>query len=133
MSRPDVVTRLTASPVSPPPNQPGLRPGSDSGNGGKNRSAPGSPTRRVGVGTVSLPPVALPPTDGGKVDVMEMDLDTYYRGLAAERLQRLSDGLFETAREAEQADAQEAAWRLASVATQLLDMGIEVAQPGSMR
>lgn len=64
---------------------------------------------------------------------MEMDLDTYYRGLAAERLQRLSDGLFQTAREAEQADAQEAAWRLASVATQLLDMGIEVAQPGSVR
>lgn len=60
-----------------------------------------------------------------------MDLDTYYRSFAAEHLQQVSDGLFETAREAEQAGADDAAWRLASLATQLLDMALEVGQPAA--
>lgn len=56
---------------------------------------------------------------------MEMNLDTYYRGLAAERLQELGDRLLELSREAERAEAHDAAWHLADLSTQLLDMGLE--------
>lgn len=57
---------------------------------------------------------------------MAMNLDAYYRGLAAERLQRLGDELLALSREAAEADADAAAWRLSSLATELLDLGIEV-------
>lgn len=57
---------------------------------------------------------------------MSINLDAYYRGLAAERLQRLGDELLGLSREAAEADAHAAAWRLSSLATQLLDLGIEV-------
>lgn len=55
-----------------------------------------------------------------------MNLDVYYRGLAAEELQALADRMLELSREAEQADAHEAAWHLADVSTQLLDIGLAV-------
>lgn len=63
---------------------------------------------------------------GCKGDDMQMNLNTYYRGLAAERLQELGDRLFELSREAEQADAHDAAWQLADLSTQLLDMGLSI-------
>lgn len=53
---------------------------------------------------------------------MAMNLDAYYRGLAAERVQQLSDEFLSLSREAAEADADSAAWRLSSLATQLLDM-----------
>ncbi len=55
-----------------------------------------------------------------------INLDAYYRGLAAERLQELGDAMLALSREAEAADAHDAAWHLADVATQLLDMGLEM-------
>lgn len=55
---------------------------------------------------------------------MNINLDTYYRGLAAERLQELGDRMMDLSREAERADAHDAAWHLADVSTQLLDMGV---------
>lgn len=58
---------------------------------------------------------------------MSMNLDTYYRGLAAQRLQRMADELLTLSREAEQADAHDAAFHLADLSTQLLDMGIDMA------
>ena len=58
---------------------------------------------------------------------MSMNLDAYYRGLAAEELQRLGDRLLQLSREAETADAHEAAWRLADASTQLLDLGLALA------
>ena len=57
---------------------------------------------------------------------MDINLDTYYRGLAAERLQELGDRLLELSGEAGRAEAHEAAWQLADLATQLLDLGLEV-------
>lgn len=57
---------------------------------------------------------------------MDINLDAYYRGLAGERLQELGDRLFALSREAEQADAHDAALHLSDIATQLLDMGLEV-------
>jgi hypothetical protein len=57
---------------------------------------------------------------------MAINLDVYYRGLAAERLQELADRMLQLSREAEQAGAHDAAWHLADVSTQLLDMGIAV-------
>ena len=57
---------------------------------------------------------------------MSINLDAYYRGLAAERLQELGDRLLTLSREAEQADAHDAAWHLADLSTQLLDMGLAV-------
>lgn len=57
---------------------------------------------------------------------MSINLDAYYRGLAAERLQRLGDELLSLSREASEAKADAAAWRLASLATELLDLGLEV-------
>lgn len=57
---------------------------------------------------------------------MSINLDAYYRGLAAERLQELADNLLHLSREAERADAHDAAWHLADLSTQLLDMGLAV-------
>jgi signal transduction histidine kinase len=60
---------------------------------------------------------------------MSINLDTYYRGLAAQRLQQLADELLSLSREAEQADAHDAAFHLADLSTQLLDMGVEATRP----
>ncbi|MEX0658609.1 MAG: hypothetical protein WD080_05705 [Egibacteraceae bacterium] len=57
---------------------------------------------------------------------MDINLDTYYRGLAAERLQELSDRLLAMSREATAAEAEAAAWQLSDLATQLLDMGLDI-------
>lgn len=57
---------------------------------------------------------------------MSINLDVYYRHLAAERLQELGDRMLALSREAENAEAHDAAWHLADVATQLLDMGVEM-------
>jgi hypothetical protein len=57
---------------------------------------------------------------------MSINLDAYYRGLAAERLQELADNLLHLSGEAERADAHDAAWHLADLSTQLLDMGLAV-------
>jgi hypothetical protein len=57
---------------------------------------------------------------------MAINLDAYYRGLAAEQLQELGDRLLGLSREAEKADAHDAAWHLADLSTQLLDMGMAV-------
>lgn len=57
---------------------------------------------------------------------MTMNLDAYYRGLAAQRLQELSDHLLAMSREAERAEAHDAAWNLADLSTQLLDLGLGV-------
>lgn len=57
---------------------------------------------------------------------MDINLDTYYRGLAGERLQELGDRMLELSREAESAEAHNAAMHLADLATQLLDMGLDV-------
>lgn len=57
---------------------------------------------------------------------MNINLDHYYRGLAAARLQELADQLLSLAREAEEALAHDAAWRLADVSTQLLDLGLSI-------
>lgn len=67
---------------------------------------------------------------------MSINLDAYYRGLAAERLQELADSLLHLSREAERAEAHDAAWHLADLATQLLDMGIDLGgdrHPGAAR
>jgi hypothetical protein len=55
---------------------------------------------------------------------MSINLDTYYRGLAAQRLQELADNMLRLSSEAERADAHDAAWHLADLSTQLLDMGV---------
>jgi hypothetical protein len=57
---------------------------------------------------------------------MSINLDTYYRGLAAQRLQELADSLLSLSSEAERADAHDAAWHLADLSTQLLDLGVAV-------
>ena len=57
---------------------------------------------------------------------MSINLDAYYRGLAAEQLQELGDRLLTLSREAEKADAHDAAWHLADLSTQLLEMGLDV-------
>lgn len=57
---------------------------------------------------------------------MDINLDIYYRGLAAERLQELADRMLALSREAETADAHDAAMHLADLSTQLLDMGLDV-------
>ena len=57
---------------------------------------------------------------------MSINLDAYYRGLAAQQLQELGDGLLQLSREAERADAHDAAWHLADLSTQLLEMGLDV-------
>jgi hypothetical protein len=58
---------------------------------------------------------------------MAIDIDVYYRGLAAERLREMGDRLLGLSREAEQANAHSAALHLADVATQLEDMAREAA------
>ena len=57
---------------------------------------------------------------------MAINLDSYYRGLAAEQLQALGDQLLTLSKEAEGADAHDAAWHLADLSTQLLEMGLSV-------
>ena len=57
---------------------------------------------------------------------MSINLDAYYRGLAGEKLQALGDELLVLAREAEQADAHDAALHLSDLSTQLLDLGVSV-------
>ena len=58
---------------------------------------------------------------------MSINLDAYYRGLAAEQLQELGDRLLTLSREAEEAKAHDAAWHLSDLSTQLLEMGLDVA------
>lgn len=53
---------------------------------------------------------------------MGMDIDVYYRGLAAERLREMGDRMMGLSREAEQANAHSAAMHMADIATQLEDM-----------
>jgi hypothetical protein len=57
---------------------------------------------------------------------MTVNLDAYYRGLAAEELQQLGDRLMLLSGEAEAAGASDAAWHLSELATELLDMGLGV-------
>ncbi|MBW3606170.1 MAG: hypothetical protein KY460_14965 [Actinobacteria bacterium] len=56
---------------------------------------------------------------------MAIDINTYFRGLAAERLRELGDTMLELSREAEQANAHLAAMHLADIATQLEDIARE--------
>ncbi len=67
-------------------------------------------------------------------DPHAMNLDAYYRGLGAERVQALGDELVGLSQQAEQAEAHQAALHLADVATQLLEIGValsgEAADPG---
>lgn len=56
---------------------------------------------------------------------MAIDIDVYYRGLAAERLTEMGDVMLGLSREAEQADAHSAAMHLADIATQLADIARE--------
>jgi hypothetical protein len=58
---------------------------------------------------------------------MAIDIDVYYRGLAAERLHVMGDQMLRLSREAEQANAHSAALHLADIATQLEDMAREAA------
>lgn len=60
---------------------------------------------------------------------MAIDIDIYYRGLAAERLREMGDQLLVLSREAEEASAHSAAMHLADLATQLEDMAREAAPP----
>src|SRR5918998_502570 len=62
----------------------------------------------------------------GNINDMVINLDIYYRGLAADHIQQLADRLLRLSQEAECADAHRAAFHLADAATQLLDMGTEV-------
>lgn len=57
---------------------------------------------------------------------MNINLDAYYLGLAAERLQTLGDEMMELSGEAERADAHDAALHLSDLSTQLLDMGLNL-------
>lgn len=58
---------------------------------------------------------------------MSMDLNAYYRGAAAERVQELADDLARLAGDAGQAGADDAALHLADLSTQLLDLGVDLA------
>ena len=58
---------------------------------------------------------------------MAIDIDVYYRGLAADGLHEMGDRLLGLSREAEQANAHSAALHLADIATQLEDMAREAA------
>jgi hypothetical protein len=64
---------------------------------------------------------------------MSINLDAYYRGLAAEQLQTLGDALLVLSRQAEQAEAHDAAWHLADLSTQLLEMGVAVSGASTPR
>jgi hypothetical protein len=70
--------------------------------------------------------MASTPHPGEALMAMDINLDAYYRGLAAERLQELGDRLLQLSGEAEKAGAHDAAWHLSDLATQLLDMGLNV-------
>jgi hypothetical protein len=56
---------------------------------------------------------------------MAIDIDVYYRGLAAERLHEMGDRMLGLSREAEEASAHSAALHLADIATQLEGMARE--------
>jgi len=56
---------------------------------------------------------------------MAIDIDVYYRGLAAERLSDMGNSMLNLSREAEQASAHSAALHLADIATQLEGMARE--------
>jgi hypothetical protein len=58
---------------------------------------------------------------------MAIDIDVYYRGLAAEQLSEQGDRMLQLSREAEQANAHSAAMHLADIATQLEDIAREAA------
>ena len=57
---------------------------------------------------------------------MAINLDIYYRSLAAQELQEYADRLLGLSREAENAEAHHAAQHLADVSTQLLDIALEL-------
>ena len=71
-------------------------------------------------------PGLAPAVRGNAVTTMAINLDVYYRGLAAEQLQHLADRLLELSGEAERAEAHDAARHLADVSTQLLDIGLDL-------
>ena len=50
---------------------------------------------------------------------MAIDINTYFRGLAAERLREFGDRMMELSQEAEEASAHLAAMHLADISTQL--------------
>ena len=60
---------------------------------------------------------------------MAIDIDVYYRGLAAERLHEIGDQMLVLSREAEEASAHSAALHLADLATQLESMAREASPP----
>lgn len=62
----------------------------------------------------------------GKHARMTINVDIYYKGVAAECVQRLADRLLRLSQEAELQGAHDAALHLADAATQLLDVGVEV-------
>lgn len=66
----------------------------------------------------------MAPADGG--NAWHVNLDAYYRGLAAGWLQELGDRLLQLSGEAEGAGAHDAAWHLSELSTELLDMGLGV-------
>lgn len=53
---------------------------------------------------------------------MAIDINTYFRGLAADRLREMGDTMLALSREAEEANAHSAALHLADIATQLEDI-----------
>lgn len=68
----------------------------------------------------------LPGHAVGEGRLVSINLDAYYRGLAAEELQGLGDRLLALAGEAQEAGADDAAWRLSDASTQLLDLGMGI-------
>jgi hypothetical protein len=71
------------------------------------------------------------PSRHGAGDLVELtmaiDINTYFRGLAADRLRELGDTMLALSREAEEAAAHMAALHLADIATQLEDIAREAA------
>lgn len=57
---------------------------------------------------------------------MSMDLDAYYRSLAAQQIQELADQLLQLSAESESAGGHQAALHLSDMSTQLLDLGVEL-------
>lgn len=64
---------------------------------------------------------------------MAIDINTYFRGLAADRLRELGDRMLELSQEAQEANAHLAALHLADISTQLegiaREASPETAQP----
>ena len=60
---------------------------------------------------------------------MAIDIDVYYRGLAAERLSDMGNSMLGLSREAEEASAHSAALHLADIATQLEGMARDASPP----